>query len=112
MTRSRRLSRKIWVPLLVAAVAIGYFRFGIFSVGIGLAAFILYEMLNPPSRYRRFGPGQIEEAADNRYGFFGKSYREDEPDRDSSLHIGRNDPCPCGSGIKFKRCCALRHRDD
>ncbi len=18
---------------------------------------------------------------------------------------GRNDPCPCGSGIKFKRCC-------
>jgi len=20
--------------------------------------------------------------------------------------IGRNDPCPCGSGKKFKRCCA------
>ena len=19
--------------------------------------------------------------------------------------IGRNDPCPCGSGLKFKRCC-------
>jgi uncharacterized protein YecA (UPF0149 family) len=19
--------------------------------------------------------------------------------------IGRNDPCPCGSGMKFKRCC-------
>jgi hypothetical protein len=24
--------------------------------------------------------------------------------------IGRNDPCPCGSGLKFKRCCA-RHSD-
>ncbi|HEY2527541.1 MAG TPA: SEC-C metal-binding domain-containing protein [Xanthobacteraceae bacterium] len=20
--------------------------------------------------------------------------------------IGRNDPCPCGSGLKYKRCCA------
>ncbi|HEX9194067.1 MAG TPA: SEC-C metal-binding domain-containing protein [Burkholderiales bacterium] len=20
--------------------------------------------------------------------------------------IGRNDPCPCGSGRKFKKCCA------
>lgn len=23
-------------------------------------------------------------------------------------HIGRNDPCPCGSGKKFKRCCGAR----
>jgi hypothetical protein len=22
---------------------------------------------------------------------------------------GRNDPCPCGSGKKYKRCCALKH---
>ena len=22
------------------------------------------------------------------------------------LHAGRNDPCPCGSGQKFKKCCA------
>lgn len=22
--------------------------------------------------------------------------------------VGRNDPCPCGSGQKFKRCCLLR----
>ncbi|GAB3373598.1 YchJ family protein [Azotobacter armeniacus] len=22
------------------------------------------------------------------------------------LHGGRNDPCPCGSGLKFKKCCA------
>lgn len=20
--------------------------------------------------------------------------------------VGRNDPCPCGSGVKFKRCCS------
>lgn len=21
------------------------------------------------------------------------------------LRVGRNDPCPCGSGAKFKKCC-------
>jgi uncharacterized protein YecA (UPF0149 family) len=23
-------------------------------------------------------------------------------------YVGRNDYCPCGSGLKFKRCCLLR----
>ena len=23
----------------------------------------------------------------------------------SSIKVGRNDPCPCGSGLKFKKCC-------
>ncbi len=22
--------------------------------------------------------------------------------------IGRNQPCPCGSGLKYKKCCALK----
>jgi preprotein translocase subunit SecA len=27
--------------------------------------------------------------------------------------IGRNDPCPCGSGLKWKKCtCAAYHSDD
>jgi uncharacterized protein len=24
-------------------------------------------------------------------------------------HVGRNDPCPCGSGAKFKKCCGAAH---
>ena len=24
-----------------------------------------------------------------------------------SLHVGRNDPCPCGSGKKYKNCCGV-----
>jgi len=28
-----------------------------------------------------------------------------EPIRNSGRRIGRNDPCPCGSGKKFKNCC-------
>ena len=25
--------------------------------------------------------------------------------RDQKYNIGRNDPCHCGSGIKYKKCC-------
>jgi len=28
------------------------------------------------------------------------------PERRSAPKVGRNEPCPCGSGRKFKRCCA------
>ena len=27
-------------------------------------------------------------------------------DPNAEIKIGRNDPCPCGSGIKYKKCCA------
>jgi len=30
-----------------------------------------------------------------------------EPVRRASPKVGRNDPCPCGSGKKFKNCCAM-----
>jgi len=28
-----------------------------------------------------------------------------EPIRNTSPKVGRNDPCPCGSGKKYKKCC-------
>jgi preprotein translocase subunit SecA len=39
---------------------------------------------------------------------------EEEPQEDAKEQpltrfgdkVGRNDPCPCGSGLKYKRCCA------
>lgn len=24
------------------------------------------------------------------------------------MKIGRNEPCPCGSGMKYKKCCLLK----
>ena len=30
---------------------------------------------------------------------------------DSRAKIGRNDPCPCGSGAKYKKCCGDRSDD-
>ena len=29
------------------------------------------------------------------------------PDKAQSGKVGRNDPCPCGSGKKFKKCCGF-----
>lgn len=29
----------------------------------------------------------------------------EEPDRRPAAKIGRNSPCPCGSGKKYKKCC-------
>jgi hypothetical protein len=40
---------------------------------------------------------------------------EDEPDEwsepivNAEPRIGRNDPCPCGSGKKYKKCCLRKH---
>ncbi len=31
--------------------------------------------------------------------------RKPEPIRNRQPHVGRNDPCPCGSGKKYKACC-------
>lgn len=29
------------------------------------------------------------------------------PVRRETAKVGRNDPCPCGNGRKFKKCCGL-----
>lgn len=34
------------------------------------------------------------------------SYERTMPQRRPGPKVGRNDPCPCGSGKKFKKCCA------
>src|SRR5215469_14821581 len=102
MTRSRSIRL---VSLLIGS-AILYRWLGIVGAVVGLLLiFMLYELLVPPPRYRKFGLGQIEEAVDNRFGRFGRTHREDAPGAERLPHVGRNDPCPCNSGLKFKRCC-------
>ena len=32
----------------------------------------------------------------------------EEPERRETPKVGRNDPCPCGSGKKYKKCCGAR----
>jgi hypothetical protein len=35
-------------------------------------------------------------------------FKEKNSLRESRKKTGRNDPCPCGSGLKFKKCCLLK----
>ena len=35
-------------------------------------------------------------------------YEVQEPYIREEEKIGRNDPCPCGSGKKYKKCCMLK----
>ena len=44
-------------------------------------------------------PGGIPEALPEQEVPVQITYRREEP------KIGRNDPCPCGSGKKYKNCC-------
>ena len=39
----------------------------------------------------------------------GDAYGVPEPLRRTGPRVGRNDPCPCGSGKKFKKCCGATH---
>lgn len=34
------------------------------------------------------------------------------PKKYDHLNIGRNDICPCGSGLKFKKCCINKLKED
>ncbi|HEY8708909.1 MAG TPA: UPF0149 family protein [Burkholderiaceae bacterium] len=49
--------------------------------------------------YRHFAPHRAGEASV-------ASARSLVPQRRTVPKVGRNDPCPCGSGKKFKHCCA------
>ncbi len=72
---------------------------------------------DPATRPKPIGPEQREKVIESMaaglvgaYRYFSQhgkpdaSTRGPEP-RYTSSKIGRNDPCPCGSGKKYKRCC-------
>ncbi len=40
--------------------------------------------------------------------FYTKGTVIQEPARRGAPRVGRNEPCPCGSGKKYKKCCARR----
>ena len=43
---------------------------------------------------------------DGRWLFYDSTFPKQQPIRRAAEKVGRNDPCPCGSGKKFKKCCA------
>jgi len=52
------------------------------------------------NKYKKLCPERFELDDANEYEYYNqKPYRRPEP------KVGRNDPCPCGSGKKYKKCC-------
>lgn len=111
-TQRRRL---IVTSSVVLTAGVGVALRVLFGVGvlvvigaILLVALVAFVAVNIPARHRLHSWGQVEQAVDNSFGEFGKSYPEESIGQVRARKVGRNDPCPCGSGQKFKRCCAAK----
>jgi uncharacterized protein YecA (UPF0149 family) len=48
---------------------------------------------------------EVKSAIDNRLLESIARYKAAHTPRVREYKIGRNDPCPCGSGLKYKNCC-------
>ncbi len=55
---------------------------------------------NAPTQPHVHGPGCDHDHGHHQHG--------QAPTRNPLREVGRNDPCPCGSGTKFKKCHGLK----
>ena len=53
-----------------------------------------------------------EEVAKPTAASHGDGTLEKKPVVNKKKKIGRNDPCPCGSGKKYKKCCGMNENND
>jgi preprotein translocase subunit SecA len=56
-------------------------------------------------RRRRQRRGRVAFTKANETAFAGGEDEQAKPVRNQGPKVGRNDPCPCGSGKKYKKCC-------
>jgi uncharacterized protein len=72
----------------------------------GLAAFRDYNIVPFGSTIEAFAETWSEgEGGEGRTGFENQADEIEKPFVDPLRDVGRNDPCPCGSGKKYKKCC-------
>jgi len=56
---------------------------------------------------------EIIENEKNNHNYHESLYNEDNVQYvKESKDVGRNDPCPCGSGKKYKKCCMNKPKDE
>lgn len=64
-------------------------------------------------------PGVMQRKHPELYGMLARVFRQTLADRAREFreerkrgrpHFGRNSPCPCGSGVKYKKCCLAKAR--
>lgn len=66
------------------------------------------ELYLPNDWIRRLSRGQDVEIARAVIGGWLHYTHRGQPITRSAPRVGRNDPCPCGSGRKYKRCCLVK----
>src|SRR5215831_9421576 len=86
MDKDRRKSLRPYVALLACVLvgAIGLFAGmppGTAIFAGAMSGYLAYVLVDVPSRYRRFGLGQRDQAVDHSQGQFGKTYPEEPANR-------------------------------
>jgi uncharacterized protein YecA (UPF0149 family) len=71
-----------------------HFGFDCFSDALALA-----KKIEPIAQHSDVRVLKVQSRVDAMEGVTLKDQRE------TNQNVGRNDPCPCGSGKKFKKCC-------
>jgi preprotein translocase subunit SecA len=74
----------------------------LFNLQLQSAAPVEQQLLERRRRQRR---GRVAFTKANETAFAGGEEEQAKPVRHQGPRIGRNDPCSCGSGKKYKRCC-------
>ncbi len=74
----------------------------LFNFQVQATAPVEQQLLERRRRQRR---GRVAFTKANETAFAGGEEEVAKPVRNKGPRIGRNDPCPCGSGKKYKKCC-------
>ncbi|HEX8088310.1 MAG TPA: preprotein translocase subunit SecA [Blastocatellia bacterium] len=74
----------------------------LFNFQVQVSAPVEQQLLERRRRQRR---GRVAFTKANETAFAGGEEEAAKPIRNKGPRIGRNDPCTCGSGKKYKRCC-------
>ncbi|HEY3134870.1 MAG TPA: preprotein translocase subunit SecA [Blastocatellia bacterium] len=74
----------------------------LFNFQVQVTAPVEQQLLERRRRQRR---GRVAFTKANETAFAGGEEEVAKPVRNKGPRVGRNDPCPCGSGKKYKKCC-------
>ncbi|MDO5703144.1 MAG: SEC-C metal-binding domain-containing protein [Lachnospiraceae bacterium] len=66
---------------------------------------LFYNMLKADADYLYGLPQWVDILGEEKMKELAKKFKQSRTVRRESPKIGRNDPCPCGSGKKYKHCC-------
>lgn len=95
-----------WQPLLLSDLGAAWHR-PIEILGHEIVGPEVYELTKTPARRAKLAL-EIPQAVANMYSYWlplRQAVFERKVAKTMQTKVGRNDPCPCGSTIKFKKCC-------